>query len=84
MNSEDNLFLWEAFVSSKAKGKSHEEDAIISAMSFFDAYPQIISANAVRNQTPYSLIGAALLRSGMSEDVNLLSQDCIVIKAGEK
>ena len=48
MNLEDNLFLWEAFVSSKAKGKSHEEDAIISVMSFFDAYPKIISASAVR------------------------------------
>lgn len=81
-DSDSNLFLWEAFVTSKAKGISHQEDAIIAAKSFIKAYPGIIASSAVRNDAPYSLIGAALLRSGLSDQISLLSQDCIVIKAG--
>ena len=82
VDSDSNLFLWEAFVTSKAKGKTHQEDAIIAAKSFITAYPDIASSSAVRNDAPYSLIGAALLRSGLSDKISLLSQDCIVIKAG--
>lgn len=82
VDSDSNLFLWEAFVTSKAKGKTHQEDAIIAAKSFIMAYPGIALSSAVRNDAPYSLIGAALLRSDLSDQVSLLCQDCIVIKAG--
>jgi hypothetical protein len=83
VDSDSNLFLWEAFVTAKAKGLTHLEDAIIAAKSFIEAYPRIVSSSAVRNDVPYSLIGAALLRSGLSDQMCLLSQDCIVIKAGQ-
>lgn len=82
ISSDVNLFLWEAFVTSKAKGKSHEEDAIISVKTFLDAYPNIGQASAIRNENPYSLIGASVLRAGLSSDAYLLRQDCIVIKTG--
>lgn len=82
ISSDANLFLWEAFVSSKAKGTSHEEDAMIAVMTFMAAYPNIGCASAIRNDNPYSLIGAAILRAGLSSDIRLISQDCIVIKTG--
>lgn len=79
-SSDANLFLWEAFVSSKAKGTSHEDDAMIAVKTFMAAYPNIGCASAIRNDNPYSLIGAAILRAGLSSDANLLRHDCIVIK----
>lgn len=84
ISSDANLFLWEAFVSSKAKGKSHEEDAIISVNTFMDAYPNIGQASAIRNENPYSMIGAAVLRAGLSSDASILRQDCIVVLANNK
>ena len=74
-----NLFLWEAFVSGEAKGASHEEDATRAAQAFIAAVPHL--ASDVTGVNPYSLIGAALLRCGLSTDLRLLSMSCVVVKA---
>lgn len=76
-----DLFIWEAFISGMAKGDTHHKDAAIAAQAFWSVYPDISAANAVRAENPYSLVGAALLRAGLSDDLTLLSQPCIVIKA---
>jgi len=76
-----NLFLWEAFVTGLAKGLSHHGDAEIAAMSFCAEFPHIAEANSVTAENPYSLIGAALLRSGLTTDLSVLSTPCIVIKS---
>jgi hypothetical protein len=76
------LFLWEAFVSGSRKGANHVADARLGARAFVAALPNPQAANAVLCTSPvYSLAGAALLRSGWSTDINLLSQPCLVIKA---
>lgn len=75
-----SLFLWEAFVTSKSKGKSHQDDASIAVRAFAAAYPGIDAVNAVKADNVHSLIGAALLRTGWSNDLNLLTQPCVVIK----
>ncbi|MGO9570460.1 MAG: hypothetical protein ACLP5H_23260 [Desulfomonilaceae bacterium] len=78
------LFLWEALVSSQPEGQSHQDDAAIAVRAFAAAYPNIDAANAVhvgRDAKVHSLIGAALLRTGWSEDINLLTQPCVVIRA---
>jgi hypothetical protein len=76
------LLLWEAFVSGTRKGVSHVEDAKLAVNAFVAALPDPAGANAVVCATPvYSLAGAALLRTGWSSDLNLLSQSCLVIKA---
>lgn len=77
-----SLFIWEAFVSAKAKAEdgTHHGDARVAAQSFCTS-PNIIEANAVVVENPYSLVGAALLRSGLSTDLSLLSQACVVIKS---
>lgn len=74
-----NLFIWEAFVTGKAKSSSDLGDAVIAVRTFWDKYPSITSN--VTAQNPYSLIGAALLRSGISDNIHFLFEECVVIKA---
>ena len=79
--SENGLFIWEAFVSGKAKTSSHTGDAKVAVRAFVKAIPSLTDANAVHpSQQTRSLIGAALLWAGWSEDLSLLHQPCIVIK----
>ena len=78
------LFLWEAFVSGKRESRTHIGDAELAVRSFCDSLPDPESASAVRcadGTEVYSLIGAALLRSGWAADVRLLSRPCLVIKS---
>jgi hypothetical protein len=49
--------------------------------AFRDALPHVIAANAVTADRPLSLLGAALLWSGWSDDLALLHAPCLVIKA---
>jgi len=79
IEGDSNLFVWEAFVSGKSKGDSDENDAVIAAKSFCGRYPDIISDVTAEN--PYSLVGAALLRSGLTKDIKMLFQQCIVLRS---
>lgn len=74
-----NLFIWEAFVTADAKSSTDMGDAVIAARMFWDRYPNITSD--VTAQNPYSLVGAAMLRSGLTTDINVLFKACVVIKA---
>ncbi len=73
------LFLWEAFVSGRAKGDSHALDAEIAVRQFQQSMPHPITA--INEENVISLIGACLLRTGWSTDLQLLSQSCLVIKS---
>jgi hypothetical protein len=75
-----NLFIWEAFVSKNSKSPTHEGDAEVAVKAFIKEYPNIVQANAVTAENPFNLVAAALLRAGISNNNNLLSQSCIVIK----
>lgn len=78
-----NLFLWEAFVTKEAKSRdlSHQGDAAIAAETFIRCFPHIAQSNCVTAENPFSLIGAALLRSGLDVDPRMLRQPCIVLKS---
>lgn len=78
---EANLFIWEAFVTGGVKGDSHQEDAQIAAETFWTRYPNIAEANAVEAENCYSLVGAALLRAGLVQDLSVLRQPCIVVRS---
>ena len=78
---EGTFFVWEAFVSGKAKGATHADDATIAAKAFWSCYPDIEGASSIKATNPFSLVGAALLRAGLSSDVKLLSEPCVVIVA---
>lgn len=79
--STDSVFLWEAFVSSKAKGGGHSDDANIAIQHFLAALPDPSVKSAIEEEPILSLVGAAALRAGWCDDVSILSQQCTVIKA---
>lgn len=79
--STDGVFLWEAFVSGTSKGKGHSDDAAIAVDCFQEALPNPEKANALEEAQVFSLIGAASLRAGWSDDPLILSKPCLVIKA---
>ncbi len=81
VKSNGGLFLWEAFVSGKAKGNGHAHDAEIAVRAFRAALPNPPLANAITEQSVFSLVGAGMLRAGWSSNVQLLSEQCLVIKA---
>lgn len=78
-----SLFLWEAFVSGRAKTDSHHNDAGAAVNAFCSAYEsnQLEQVNAVNEMNVLSLIGAALLRSGYRLPNGVLSHSCLVVKA---
>lgn len=78
--TQKGLFVWEAFVSGQAKAGGHAEDAAVAVRAFMKYLPQLLEANAIHEQVVYSLIGAALLRTGWSQDLSLLGQPALVIK----
>jgi Uracil DNA glycosylase superfamily len=75
------LFLWEAFVTDRAKATSHVDDATVAVAAFRGSLPDPTAANAVSAHRPLSLLGAALLWSGWTRDLELLRTPCLVIKA---
>jgi hypothetical protein len=75
------LFLWEAFVTDRAKAASHIDDATVAVGRFCASLPDPTASNAVAAERPLSLLGAALLWSGWSSDAGLLHRPCLVIKA---
>jgi hypothetical protein len=75
------LFLWEAFVTDRAKAATHADDAAVAVAAFRDALPDPTSANAVTAERPLSLLGAAIVWSDWSDDLELLRAPCLVIKA---
>lgn len=83
--SGNGLFLWEAFVSGDAKAQkgaesSHQEDAAIGVRWFIQHVDDLPAKNNIREDRVFSLLGAALLRTGWSRDLALLEQPCLVLQ----
>ena len=86
--ADTGLFLWEAFVTGEAKATGTDSD---KAGHVADA---LTACNALASRLPdpgtvspcepphavRSLIGAAVLWSGWSEDVDVLRARCVVVK----
>jgi hypothetical protein len=75
-----HFLLWEAFISENGKGHSHIEDSTISATKFSRRLRHKILKSDVTVANAYSLVGAALLSSGITTDICVLSEPCIVVK----
>jgi hypothetical protein len=76
-----SLLLWEAFVCGASKRGGHVADAQAAT----DAFRERLLASALTSDVgagleAYSLIGAALLRSGWSNDPKLLQHACVVVR----
>ena len=87
LESGSGLFLWEAFVTGKAKPNDdaaaddqHIADAIAGARYFLERVEATAVQGGQSADEVYSLIGAALLRSGWSSDLDLLRTPCVVAR----
>lgn len=75
------LFLWEAFVSGAAKGGSHIEDAEIAVNAFLRDLPNPGNDTEFSDPEVLSLLGVFLLRTGWRDELSVLSERCLVVKA---
>lgn len=82
LTCETGIFIWEAFVTGKAKGTGHIDDALIACREFKDRFPDP-TLNFFPEEKVRSLIGGAILWSGWSSDLDLLHKPCIVIRPDE-
>lgn len=73
------LLLWEAFVSSTAKGGSHQEDALIAAKAFGAGCHDLSRFQKLISEPNLNLLGAMLLRTGWSTDLRLLEAEMLVV-----
>lgn len=65
----------------KAKASTHVDDATIAVACFTAALPDPTGANAVTAERPLSLVGAAALWAGWSENLDFLCTPSLVLKA---
>lgn len=82
------LFVWEAFVTKAAKRnlpvEPHIDDARKAAEDFWDCIrsrEDVDDASDVSEEVVVSLVGAAILRSGLSTDLGLLGAPCLVLRS---
>ncbi len=75
-----SLFLWEAFVTAQDKGAHHEDDALLAAKAFAGALTKLDGRQRITPEPCLNLLGAALLRTGWSTDLSLLSADVLVLR----
>ncbi len=80
MAESAQLLLWEAFVTGTAKADTHAGDAALAAAEFLRRWPDMRSDIDTEQAPVLSLVGAALLRAGYSEDLALLRQECLVVR----
>ena len=84
----EGLLLWEAFVSGDGKrgagerfDNPHVRDAVIGGTCFLESVAAFEDQDQAPSDEVYSLVGAALLRSGWSTDLELLRVRPLVVKA---
>lgn len=77
--ADSGVFFWEAFVTGKAKGKSHAEDALIACRKFAACLPTP-GEKCEPEARVRSLIGGAILWAGWSTDLDLLHMPCMVVR----
>lgn len=75
------LLIWEAFVTAAAKGRSHVDDAKIAVDAFVKALPDVRTASTITAERPLSLVGAAAIWSGWTDDLSTLHTQPLVIHA---
>jgi len=81
--SRSIIFCWEAFVSQGAHGDCHVQDAATAAIEFVKLECGLVETNIVTAEQPLSLIGAAALWSGWTDDIRILRKPALVIKPTE-
>jgi len=80
------LYIWEAFVSGKSKGKDHSDDAkaAVRAFDFVVRNSDKGPISAVSREGSFSIAEALLLWAGLSADSKALNRSCVVVKGKPK
>jgi len=78
----DELFVWEVFVSGSEKAfpASHAGDAALAIAAFQIMAAQTADPTRISAAAAFSLCGAAIVGSGLSSDLALISEPCVVIR----
>jgi hypothetical protein len=76
------LFVWEAFVSGseKAYPPSHSGDAALAIEAFQKISSNKDNPTRIRCTAAFSVAGAAIIWSGLSQDLALLKEPCVVLR----
>jgi hypothetical protein len=74
------FFCWEAFVSGEAHSDDHIRDAATAVVGFAAAEHDLGSATSVSAERPLSVLGAAALWSGWTNDLAELHETTVVIR----
>jgi hypothetical protein len=77
------LLLFEAFVTNQRKTTDtrHVEDARLAANHLFERLSSGLAvSSAVDEPSCFSMLGAMMLRTGWSEDPNVVSEECLVVR----
>jgi len=79
------LVVWEAFVSGHAKNRladnPHVDDARSAVAEFVRRWDDEAMSSDIADSRVTSIAGLALLVAGLSTDVGLLTQPCVVVRA---
>jgi hypothetical protein len=79
------LVVWEAFVSGKAKNRSsvdpNIDDARIAVLEFQRRAATGAVSSDVEDVDVLNLAGAALVAAGLTDNVALLTEPCVVVRA---
>ena len=75
------LLMFEAFVSHRAKGLDHVDDARLATAKFEASCDHLDGGNAIGEEHCLGLLGAALLRSGWTTDLSVLNAPVLVVMA---
>lgn len=76
------LFVWEAFVSGseKAYPPSHAGDAALAIAAFQQVCSNDANPTCISCPLAFSLVGSAVVWSGLSSDLALLKEPCVVLR----
>ena len=82
VNNACDLFVWEAFVSGseKAYPPSHAGDSALAIAAFRQVSSKKGNPSRIRCSEAFSLAGAAVVWSGLSENRELMNEGCIVLR----
>jgi hypothetical protein len=79
--AKTGLLVWETFVTGAAKGKTHQEDALLGLKAFCAQLPSPGDANANDTERPFSLAAAAAMWAGWNLPAAALREPCLVVRA---
>jgi hypothetical protein len=77
------VLIWEAFVTAQRKSHAtrHVEDAYLALQTYQERQNRsALLTSSVIEPNCLSLMGAALLRTGWTKDINVLSEQCLVVR----